>query len=428
LTSAAPEEIVPGHISDAVAIKVYQLPTAGSAKIMFKNFICDGATNEFNMGQIPGNLASIFVKVDSNILRQGIDYTVNWQDSTVTLLTAPPPADKEILSVITFSVASESLLDSDYFISDGATLEYVTNAPWIEGIGSVVLVDGLAVDYELFQTTDAYASLDKVGIRFAAARPVNELITYMITADENQTASIIKIETLPTDGVLDTFTLANPVNGAQLTYGSGYVIDYSGVTINLRAEAYVEGATLTVAKLAYENYTINGNQINFTTPPTGTVEVISFYNHSVEAIQREIEYTSLSGSLVSGTYDYFRAKHLVGGKFKLSRSVVTDDYVWVIKNGKILTHSVDYYLDADHVTVKLAAPMETTDYLDIVCFSDQHIKSSYGYMQFKDILNRTHYKRISKAKSTRLARDLLQKDAEILLVDGSKLSSRLYVI
>ncbi len=480
LTSAAPEEIVPGHISDAVAIKVYQLPTAGSAKIMFKNFICDGATNEFNMGQIPGNLASIFVKVDSNILRQGIDYTVNWQDSTVTLLTAPPPADKEILSVITFSVASESLLDSDYFISDGATLEYVTNAPWIEGIGSVVLVDGLAVNYELFQTTDAYASLDKVGIRFAAARPVNELITYMITADENQTASIIKIETLPTDGVLDTFTLANPigttepyannvlvsagnfiyrttvneyfvlenntldytlaayksppyvptptdfaifVNGAQLTYGSGYVIDYSGVTINLRAEAYVEGATLTVAKLAYENYTINGNQINFTTPPTGTVEVISFYNHSVEAIQRETEYTSLSGSLVSGTYDYFRAKHLVGGKFKLSRSVVTDDYVWVIKNGKILTHSVDYYLDADHVTVKLAAPMETTDYLDIVCFSDQHIKSSYGYMQFKDILNRTHYKRISKAKSTRLARDLLQKDAEILLVDGSKLSS-----
>jgi hypothetical protein len=121
------------------------------------------------------------------------------------------------------------------------------------------------------------------------------------------------------------------VNGAQLTYGSGYVIDYSGVTINLRAEAYVEGATLTVAKLAYENYTINGNQINFTTPPTGTVEVISFYNHSVEAIQRETEYTSLSGSLVSGTYDYFRAKHLVGGKFKLSRSVVTDDYVWVIK-------------------------------------------------------------------------------------------------
>jgi hypothetical protein len=420
-----------------------------------------------------GSLVLITLPVTLSIAT--FEYTI-----TIPSTLPPPPADKEILSVITFGVASESLLDADYFVSDGLTLEYITNAPWISSIGSVVLVDGLAVDYELFQTTDAYASLDKVGIRFAAARSVDSLITYMITADENQTASIIKIETLPTDGILDTFTLTNSigvtepyannvlvktgnffyrttvneyfvlgnnildytltryksppfistptdfaifVDGVQLTYAADYVIDYSGVTINLREESYVEGATLTVTKLAYENYTITGNQIIFTTPPSANVEVISFYNHSVEAIQRETEFTSFSGSLVTGTYDYFRAKHLTGGEFKLSRPVIADDYVWIIKNAsEILTHSVDYYLDADHVTVKLAAPMETTDYLDIVCFSDQHIKSSYGYMQFKDMLNRTHYKRISKAKSTRLARDLLQKDAEILLVDGSKLS------
>lgn len=63
-----------------------------------------------------------------------------------------------------------------------------------------------------------------------------------------------------------------------------------------------------------------------------------------------------------------------------------------------------------------------SDVVDIIIFSDNYIRHSYGYMQFKDILNRTHYKRISKAKSTRLARDLGQKDAEIYLVDGDKLS------
>ena len=477
LTSAAPEEIVPGHISDAVAIKVFQLPTAGSAKIMFNNYICDGVTSEFSLGQIPSNLASIFVKVDNIILRQDVDYTVNWTDSTVTLLSTP--ADKNIISVITFGAASQSLLDSDYFVSDGATLEYITNAPWINGIGSVVLVDGLAVDYELFQTTDAYESPDKVGIRFAVPRSIDSLITYMITADGNQTASIIKIETLPTDGVLDTFTLANTlgtsepytnsvlvktggyvfrptineyftlennvldyqlsryksalyiptptdftiyVNGVQLTYGSDYVIDYDGITVNLRAGAYVDGATLSVSNAAYTNYTITGNQIIFTTPPTGNIEVVSFYNHTVVDIRRETEFTSLSGSIVPGTYDYFNYRHLIGGEFKLSRTVAFDDYVWVIKNGNILTHSVDYYLDSDLVTIKMTAPLKTTDYLDVVCFSDQHVNHSYGFMQFKDMLNRTHYKRISKAKSTRLARDLLQKDVEILLVDGSKLS------
>ena len=43
-------------------------------------------------------------------------------------------------------------------------------------------------------------------------------------------------------------------------------------------------------------------------------------------------------------------------------------------------------------------------------------------MQFKDMLNRTHYKRISKAKSTRLAADLGQFDIQITVEDGSTLA------
>jgi hypothetical protein len=102
--------------------------------------------------------------------------------------------------------------------------------------------------------------------------------------------------------------------------------------------------------------------------------------------------------------------------------VAFDDYVWVIKNNQMLTHSVDYYLDSDLITIKLKTPLLYNDILDVICFSDRIVNHSYGYMQFKDMLNRTHYKRISKAKSTRLARDLFQKDANIYLVDGTKLS------
>ena len=88
----------------------------------------------------------------------------------------------------------------------------------------------------------------------------------------------------------------------------------------------------------------------------------------------------------------------------------------------MLTHSVDYYLDSDLITIKMKTPLLFNDVLDVICFSDQIVNHSYGYMQFKDMLNRTHYKRISKAKSTRLARDLFQKDAEIHILDGTKLS------
>lgn len=477
MTSAAPEEIVPGHISDAVAIKVYQLPTSGSAKIMFKNYIGDGVTDEFSLGQIPSNFAAIFVKTNEVILKQGTDYTVNWRDKTVTLTDIP--ANKSIISIISFGVASQALIDTNFFVSDASTLEYITNATWVDNLGSVVLVDGLAVNYELFRTTEAYEYPGKVGIRFAVPQPLDALITYMITVDENQSASIIKSEIIEVDGVTDTYTLTNvlgnaqpvannvlviqdgqvlrpsnteyftladdildysllrykaepyqidPTNfkvyldGVELTYGSDYVFNMTVVSIELRTLAYVEGALLSVVNFSDAEYTIDGDQITFATVPVTDIEVTSFYNHDVAEIERTSEFTNLTGSLVPGTYDYYRYEQLLGGSITLSKSVVVNDYVWVIKNNVMLTHSVDYYLDSDLITVKLSAPLDTSDVLDVIVFGDNAVHTSYGFMQFKDMLNRMHYKRISKDKSTVLAQVLGQRDAEIVVVDGTVLS------
>ena len=476
-SSAAPEEIVPGHITDAVAIKVYQLPTSGSAKIMFNNYIADGTTTEFPLEQIPNNFASIIVKIDNIIVRQDVAYTVDWKNKLIILATAP--TSKKIINIITFGVASQILLDTDYFVSDGITLEYVTNAPWIDTLGSIILVDGLAVDYELFRTSESYDSPEKVGIRFASEITEGSLITYMITADENQTASVIKTEFIIGNGLTRTFALVNQlgnsepyannvlvikngrilkssnteyftlandileytltnyksapfipnpidfkvyIDGVELAYGTDYVFDLSIVSINIRERVYVNGGLLSVVGFANAEYTINNGEITFAIAPAGTVAVKSFYNHDVENILRTAEFINRAGSLVNGSYDYYKYYNLVGGSFKLSRMVAFDDYVWVIKNNQILTHSVDYYLDSDLITIKLKTPLLFNDVLDVVCFSDRIVNHSYGYMQFKDMLNRTHYKRISKAKSTRLAKDLFQKDAEIHVLDGTKLS------
>jgi hypothetical protein len=480
-TSAAPEEIVPGHITDAVAIKVYQLPTSGSAKIYFKNQYADGVTSEFSLGQQPNNLASIFVKIDNVILKQEVDYTVNWTEQKIVLTTVP--ANMTIVSVITFGVAADNLLDTNYFIADGTTFEFITAAPWrLQGLGSVVLVDAQAVSYELFNTNESYDSPGKVGIRFGDSIAEGAIITYMITSDENQAASIIRSETIIgndlnkefvltnsvgttepggnnvlviQDGqilqpsITEYFTLANDelnyalttyksrplvstpsdykvyVDGVELLYGSDYIFDITVMSVNLRKSVYKEGALLTVSSFVNAEYTIDSGFIRFATAPASasSTEVISFYNHDVEEIQRTAEFTSLSGSIVNGSYDYFKYKNLIGGRFKLNRTIAFDDYVWVIKNNQMLTHSIDYYLDSDLITIKLKTPLLTSDVLDVVCFSDRIVNASYGYMQFKDMLNRTHYKRISKAKSTRLARDLQQKDVNIYLIDGANLSA-----
>ena len=478
--SHAPEEIVPGHIADTLAIKVYQLPTGGSARILYNNYLGDGTNTEFDIGQILGNFASIIVKVDNEILTQDVDFTVNWNSKTVSLTVAP--ANKIIVNVISFGVATDNLLDTNYFISDGATLEYVTDAPYLlEGMGSIVLVDGEVVSYELFRTNEGYDSTEKTGIRFGAPLATGAIISYVITSDNNQTASIIKREIIEGDdsttifdltnqygnlkptssniiviqdgGILtanitEYFTLendnliynlrkyksvpyvANPidykiyVDGVELEYGSEYIFDVSVMSVELRPLAYKEGAVMSVVDFSEADYSIENNQIIFTQPPASTsqTEIISFYNHDVQDIERSAEILTRTGTIVNGEYDYYRYQELTGGKIRLSRMCAADDFVWIIKNKVMLSHSSDYYLDSDLMTVKLKEPLVESDVIDVIIFSDRYVKHSYGYMQFKDILNRTHYKRISKAKSTRLARDLRQKDAEIYLLDGSKLS------
>jgi hypothetical protein len=479
MTSHAPEEIVPGQVTDALVIKVFQLPTSASAKIEFTSYISDGVTLTFKLKQIPNNFASIFVKIANLMLKQTVDYMVNWKEQTVTLMNAIP--DGEIINIISLGAASYNLLDANYFVSDGVTTEYITDASWLtSGIGSTILVNGEAVQYGLFNTSDSYDSPSKIGIRFGQAPTVDSIITYILTNDQNQTASIIKTESIPGNGTLTAFQLTNqigydnpysnnvlviqngqvlkssnteyfkltnsileyklatfksqpyiadPINykvyldGIELVYGADYIFDLSVISVKLKERVYKDNSLLAIVDFSNSEYTITNSEIRFTNPPlAGTTEVVTFFNHNVREIRRTEEFTSLEGSIVNGSYDYYRYRELAGGKFKLSRSVAIDDYVWIIKNNQMLTHSVDYYVDSDLVTIKLATPLVTSDVLDVICFTDTVVNHSYGYMQFKDMLNRVHYKRISKAKSTRLAKDLRQRDTSIFVVDGTNLS------
>jgi hypothetical protein len=486
MTSAAPEEIVPGHITDAVAIKVYQLPTSAAAKITFNSQRADGISSEFNLGQIPANFASIFVKVNNQILKARTsptvanDYTVNWQEQKIVLTNIPTVG--QLVDIIIFGVASNDLLDTNYFISDGTTTEFITNAPWLlSGLGSVVLVNGETIPYVLFNTNESYDSPNKVGIRFGESPVAGALITYMLTSDQNQSASIIKTEDIAGNNTTQTFTLSNALGNAQpfannilvikngqvlrpsnteyftladdvlvytlasnktqpyyvnltdysvyldgveLSYGNEYLFDIAGVSVTLKNSKYKDGAQLAIVSFANVGYTVNGSEITFNVAPLSTdvVRVTSFYNHDIEEIQRTAEFTSLAGTLTYESYEYFKYENLTSGRFKLNKTVMMDDYVWIIKNNQLLTHSVDYYLDSDLITIKLKDTLISSDVLDVICFNDRVVNSSYGYMQFKDMLNRTHYKRISKAKSTRLARDLKQKDVAIYVMNGEALS------
>ena len=488
-TSHAPEEIVPGHITDALNIKVFCLPSSGSSKIISKNYICDGITTQFSVGQFPNNTAGLFVNLDNQILKQDVDYTLDWQTKIVTMATAP--ADKKIINITSFGTATENLLDSNFFVADGSTSDYITNAPWpqlaldedfqqsIDRLGSIVLVNNQTVEYELFRTDDSYETTGFVGIRFPAPPQEDSIINYIMTGDANSTISLINSQALNIDGssvsyslgtvpegyskpyenyilvvsdgnllrpaeslywkmsdneyvyeipnykalpfTLDPSTIKVYINGVQLS-SLDYTLNNSNLTIEVRDFVYENGAILTLTRFEDTDYTISGNNIIFDIAPTSNVDVVTFFNHSVQNIVRSREYFNITSALVPGSTSYYQYQSMKGGALKLFRLVQSDDYIWVAKNRELLVHSVDYYLDDDRRTIKFKDTFTDSDVIDVILFGDKNVTNSFGFMQFKDMLNRTHYKRISKNKSTRLAKDLNQRDLTIEVENGAVLS------
>ena len=194
-TSYSPEEVLPGHVTDALAIKVFHRPAGGSPNILFKNYVGDSITDTFIVGQYFASERAVIIKI-GNVISEQSTYTIDWPNNSVIFNVAP--AAGEVVSIISVGFNSESILDLDHFIADGSTLEYITRAPWINGgLASIVLVNGAVVGYELFQTDSTYHSPNRVGIRFSEIIPTDSIINYIIDTDTSvQTSSIVKSQTI----------------------------------------------------------------------------------------------------------------------------------------------------------------------------------------------------------------------------------------
>jgi hypothetical protein len=490
-TSAAPEEVVPGHISDTVAIKVYHRPTSGSSRIISQNYNGDDTTTAFKIEQIPNDSGIFIVKVDDTILTRNADYEFDWESQEVRLNTAP--LKKQKINITSFGLNSSSIIDLDYFISDGQSTEFITRASWSEQVEAFVLINGQSSEYILFETDSTYdpTNVGRVGIKFGAAPQSNSIITYAITpiiegtpvldkmtitrseffetADEvfsfpltspmginlpYEDNSIVRIGqeilrsprtfyfdlvngqltyTIPkyklTPSSLTLANLAVYVNGLLLRPVVDYTFDGSGVSVTLLASSFVQGSKLAIAVLTDADYRIDLDEsgtanltLTETYPPGTEIEIITFYNHNILEIERSNNKLEVQGTLIPLTSEYYEFKKSTAGIFTLKTARTSSDYVWVTKNRKLLTRSIDYILGADGKTITLEAPLISSDVVEIITFNDQVTQTGFSYMQFKDILNRVHYKRLRIEKQTILARDLNYYDSEIEVVDGAALS------
>jgi hypothetical protein len=478
-TSPAPEEVVPGQVVDAVAIKVYDRSNSGAANIQVENFIADGTQNVYTLAQQPNSPKALIVKVGSVIKTEGIDYAVDYRNKKITLTVTP--AAHTVVTVFNIGFAGSNILDLDYFVGDGITTEFVTKAPWLKDITSVIYVDGLAANPRIFKTDATYDFANAVGFKFVTPPTAGSLINFIIVSGAQQTFVVTNKEIIPTNGVNLTYSLAYPVgtslpnesnmivrvdqtilsgpndnyftigknrlnynidpakivpysatiqninviaNGITLKLGADYTVDLSGIIITLTKNAYTlyKGTTLLVSITTDESYFYDpiAKTITFTQAydHTHTVEVTSSYNHSMLDIRRSSIDVTSNISLTPNTVEYYYYKNLASGLIKLDRTILDDGYVWITKNGTLLTPTIDYKLNDDKQSVQLAVLPNKTDRLTFITFGSNVLSPGIAYMQFKDMLNRVSYKRLSLSKRTTLAQDLHLNDTRMVLTDA----------
>jgi hypothetical protein len=212
-------------------------------------------------------------------------------------------------------------------------------------------------------------------------------------------------------GLPDRRSLEVYVNGVRRNFGPGLKLLQDRNTIEFGSKSIKEGDAVAITLLRNHDYTVNGSVLTLTSrvdvSEASVIKVTTFTNHDSSLLRRE------------------RFRGTASGLFKLSRTVVNSNYVWVEVNGRPITRETEFRLDRDNRTVIINSDynLSSSDDVIIMSVTDQVNSSLAGYRIFHDNIGRTHYKRLSQQYSTQLAADLRSTDTEITVEDASSLTA-----
>ena len=480
-SSPATEEVVPGQVVDTLAIKVYDQPYSGSAKVKVDNYIGDNSTTSFKVSQQLSSSTAVIVKVGNfiKVIGEENDYTVDVSTGTINFKVAPPK--KTIVSIFSIGLSGKNILDNDYYVADGRTTEFVTRAKWSTNVSSLVYIDGVFSNPAMFKTDSSYALDGMIAFRFSDAPAAGSVINYIVTAGAQRNFSVTQTEIITTTGSA-SYTLTNPIGinspieestivtagslvlkapsntyftieqgiltytipstkystltangilvyiaGKQLSLTTDFTVDVDTASVTLLNDIYIAniGKPMVISVNTGADYSINSatGQITFKQIYTaGTqIQVTTSYNHNTLDIERTTSYISTSSTIVPGSVEQIRFNQVSRGVVPLERTVVNDEYVWVFNNSVLQVPGVDYVLGDDRKSIRFAlAPNLPFDSLvEVITFGNNLVTGGISYMQFKDMLNRVTYKRLAKSKLTKLAQPLKWNDTSIVVEDAS---------
>ena len=220
------------------------------------------------------------------------------------------------------------------------------------------------------------------------------------------------------------------LNGTEVFISKSWNWDTFNAEIQLFSDVGVDGDVLDVYVINNGEYAfgyLGGNglwvetpdKVYLTTPPAlnESVTVYQLTNHDVRKIERENLDIVTRNPITVGTDNYTEYHQLTKGIIKLRKAAIDAEYVWITKNGALLTPSIDYYLQDDKQSIRMVVDVATNDSLELIHFSNSTITGKFGYRQFKDMLNRTHFKRLGDNVEYTLAENLNWYDTKIFITN-----------
>jgi hypothetical protein len=109
--------------------------------------------------------------------------------------------------------------------------------------------------------------------------------------------------------------------------------------------------------------------------------------------------------------------------YKISRKILNDNLVWVSIGDNTLLGGIDFEVLGDGMTIIVdqSIPFNAEDQVIITSFAQSTAGKTVGWKIFRDMIGRTHFKRLSNTDTTYLIAPLGLTDTEIHVENGGVL-------
>mgnify|MGYP001106062184 CR=1 FL=1 len=144
-----------------------------------------------------------------------------------------------------------------------------------------------------------------------------------------------------------------------------------------------------------------------------SIKVYQFSNHDSLGIERFNYDVVERTQMTVGSEGYHEYRLLKNNLLELTKEALSVKYVWISVNGKWLTPTADYVLLENKKSIQFITDLNAYDVIDVIHFAGNPIENRLGWRQFKDMLNKTTYLRLSADKEFKLSKDLNWYDRSI---------------